>query len=118
MNLADGDLLNRRPVWEAMSELFLDTELQENSLSHIASTLTQSPYSLDELESILFHEVYPVLVPNLLQTAGEWAGFDAAWLEAKIIERTRRRRIFKRMPQFSRWMIRDDWNRVKELVGE
>ena len=80
------DLANRSPVWEALSDLFLDTDV---SLSRAwrASLLAASPYSIDDLERILIDEVYPICKYNLLSGAGEWAWFDQAWLEGRILRR-------------------------------
>jgi hypothetical protein len=68
-----------------MSDMFLDTELDEADFNRIAATLAASPYSLDELDDILWAEVYPACYGNLLLSAGEWAGFDPAWLESRIM---------------------------------
>lgn len=80
------DLTSRRPVWLALSEMFLDTD---TSLSRDwrARELAASRFSLEELEAILVDEVYPVCRANLLSIAGEWAGFDQSWLEQRITRR-------------------------------
>ncbi|WP_442505629.1 DUF7079 family protein [Novipirellula sp. SH528] len=118
MTPADQDIENRRPVWRALSDLFLDTELQDHDLSCIARSLAESPYTASEIETILFREVYPVCIANLTCVAGEWAGFDDAWLEASILKHARRRWTLANIVQLNRWMIRDDWNRVKVLYYE
>src|SRR5689334_20220173 len=64
MNAAADDTAARRPVWYAMSDLFLDTELDDDVLQDMAKTLAASPYSIDELDKILFCEVYPVCIWN------------------------------------------------------
>lgn len=80
------DLQTREPVWQALSDMFLDTD---TSLSRPwrAEQLARSPYAIEELERILVNEVYPVCRYNLLSVAGEWAGFDAAWLRTRILRR-------------------------------
>jgi hypothetical protein len=85
---AAEDLENRRPVWDALSSLFLDTD---TSLSREwrAQLLSASPYPLEQLHYILVDEVYPICRWNLLSIAGEWAGFDLVWLEGKILRRLR-----------------------------
>jgi hypothetical protein len=82
------DLRARRPVWEALSTLFLDTDTSLDR-EWRAKLLAASPYSLVELEQILIDEVYPICAGNLLSIAGEWAGFDPAWLEQRIMRRLR-----------------------------
>lgn len=80
------DLASRTPVWVAMTEFFLDTELTLVTLSHIAATCAASPYSIRELERIMFTEVWPAFLPNLLSVAGEWAGWEEAFVQRRILE--------------------------------
>ena len=81
---AESDLECRRPVWLALSDLFLDTDVNLFRAGN-ARTLAASPYSVDELDWILREEVYPACSFNLREVAGEWAGFDADWLERRIL---------------------------------
>ncbi|MBF5041839.1 hypothetical protein FGE12_05510 [Aggregicoccus sp. 17bor-14] len=83
--LADEELERRRPVWVAWSELFLDTQLDARDHARIAEVLGDSGYADGELLRILSDEVRPVVAANLLSMAGVWAGFDAAWLEERIL---------------------------------
>jgi len=76
----------RRAVWIAMSDLFLDTDVRLFYVS-TARVCAESPYSQEELERIFREEVAPVLEPNLLVAAGEWAGFDEEWLVNSISAR-------------------------------
>lgn len=105
---AAEDLANRRPVWDALSSLFLDTD---TSLSREwrAKLLSASPYSLEQLHYMLMDEVYPVCRWNLLSVAGEWAGFDLAWLETKIL---------RRLKSPLRFLHRANLGRVSVLVSE
>ena len=82
------DIESRRPVWQALSDMFLDTD---TSLSRAwrVKELAQSPYSLAELEEILVYEVYPACRSNLFLVVGEWAGFDLEWLEDRIRRRSK-----------------------------
>lgn len=80
------DLASREPVWEALSDMFLDTDVSI-SRQWRAEQLAESPYSIEQLEFILVDEVYPVCKYNLLSIAGEWSGFDPVWLKAKILSR-------------------------------
>ena len=109
IKLNKASLANRKTLWLALSDLFLDTKLQDSNLSFIALKMKESGYSLDEIKNILITEVLPACIPNLHCIAGEWAGFDEEWLYNKIItsppttpfKRWRYRRHF--------WMIRNDW---------
>src|SRR5271165_4582415 len=83
------DLLNRRAVWLALSALYLDTEQTPAMCEAGANALAQSPYTLDDLRTILAEEVHPACAANLMSPAGEWAGFDEDWLERRILARHR-----------------------------
>jgi len=74
------ELEKRIPVWTSISELYLDTELQDNDYTSIANTLTNTDFQLSELKEIDLYEVFPVLKNNLLSVAGVWSGFDQNWL--------------------------------------
>jgi hypothetical protein len=84
---AASDLVNRRPVWLALSALYLDTEQTPAMRAADANQLARSPYTLDDLRTILTAEVHPACTANLLSPAGEWTGFDPDWLEQRILGR-------------------------------
>ncbi|MGB7328823.1 MAG: hypothetical protein WBD31_28350 [Rubripirellula sp.] len=115
-NSAD-DLESRRPVWEAMSELYLDTELDADDLNRIGRILRSSPYNEAELDCIMFDEVFPVLIPNMWGVAGQWAGFDLDWLQAAILQRQQRRLKIPNAMILGRWMVRDHWRTVKGIAA-
>lgn len=115
MELSEPELNQRKPVWHAMSELFLDTELDDSALEHIAGVFVDSGYSLTELRVILDSEVGPVLYKNLYSVAGVWSGFDEHWLNEQIIAYLKApkrwqdalldpiRRLFKPGPNMLHW---------------
>ncbi len=76
MKAAVDDLINRRPVWEALSDVFLDADVAP-APAWRAERLAASTYSLAEIEHILIDEVYPIDKENLQGVAGGWTGFDA-----------------------------------------
>ncbi|WP_256659993.1 hypothetical protein [Pseudomonas sp. LS-2] len=77
MNAVDS---NRLKIWQALSEFFLDTEVEQAAFNHVAKTIEESGYTLTEVHSILWFEVFPVLQGNLKSVAGEWAGWPDEWL--------------------------------------
>lgn len=95
--LTDKDINIRKPVWSALSDLWLDTELQEWQLNSIAETLYESGYSIEVLREIYEKEVAPIVYTNLLCVAGEWAGFDDKWLHEEIISSLNSRGKFQRI---------------------
>lgn len=84
--LSPDEIARRRPVWDGMADLFLDTETRP-SLGFAAVACAESGYDDATLERIWRHEVSPVVGPNLLSVAGEWAGFDLDWLQERIEQR-------------------------------
>lgn len=80
------DLDARRPVWDALSSLYLDTDTSLLRPWRVR-VLAASPYDIGLLERILVDEVHPACRWNLASVAGEWHGFDPAWLERRILAR-------------------------------
>ena len=87
----DTGIDTRRPVWRALSELYLDTSYRD-AVRAAARELARSPYTPNELRAILFDEVHPVLARNLCATAGVWDGFDQDWLVHSIVRHRQRPR--------------------------
>lgn len=81
--LSSQELQSRTPVWEALADFWLDTELVDYEFDHIARVIAESPYSMAEIRDIHDYEVAPAVSGNLACVAGEWAGFDSEWLTAK-----------------------------------
>ncbi|WP_090261901.1 DUF7079 family protein [Pseudomonas panipatensis] len=70
----------RLKVWQALSELFLDTEIDDRTFAYVAQAIMDSKYSPEEIQTILWGEVFPVLESNLRSVAGEWVGWTDDWL--------------------------------------
>ena len=111
MNAAE--LVRRKPVWLALSEFYLDTELQPADFRRIRAVFDRSGYSAREIRQIDYEEVGPVLYGNLLSVAGEWAGFDEAALLAAVSKRaTKSIKIRSRFP--IRWL----WQKGLDYFNE
>lgn len=112
--------LARLPVWTALSELFLDTELTTTDLQAIAEILRQSPFDVAEIEYILRNEVTPAFIGNLMSVAGQWAPWTEdevleimnssldQWLPGRFIARILVRLLGK--------MIAEDWRHIADLL--
>ncbi|GAA3917087.1 DUF7079 family protein [Litoribacillus peritrichatus] len=107
----------RIQVWETLSDLFLDTELTDADLERMAKVLAESPYSIEQLQDILYYEVYPVCKGNLLCVAGEWAFFGREWVLEYIAPRMNKRPWLK-LPLMHRWMFKSYWMQIKELIHQ
>lgn len=116
-----SNIEERKPVWLALSRIYLDTELLESDFEYIASELIASPYTFNEVRAIDKNEVFPVLYPNLLIVAGEWAGFDDEWLVKRIVCSLQERNSFAQLGieysyRASSWMYKDDWQKLEEYM--
>lgn len=112
----------RALIWEAISNFYLDTELQSDDYDYIAKILLQSNLTLDELKDIDLYEVFPSLQMNLLSIAGEWAGFEMNWLKEKCSANWEKRnsmgfRIYIKVLNFLfYWMRSDCWKEIEERM--
>ncbi len=112
----------RTPIWMKLSELYLDTELQGDDYKNIAEVFYRSPYTLSEIYLINRHEVSPILITNLFSVAGEWAGFDEAWLVKSITEKTRdfnkiKTKKFTFTSLYFRIFGSSDWKKIYSLYN-
>ena len=103
----------------ALSDFYLDTTLQGLNFRYIARTVLASPYSLNETKRINQHEVFPVLHSNLLSVAGEWSGFDEAWLANEIIASLNKRSFFRALTNKATYIlhqqiIREPWKKLED----
>lgn len=117
------DIKQRKPVWIALSEFYLDTELDDSTLRHIAFTIIDSRYTFEEVKRINKYEVFPVLQYNLLSPAGVWAGFNEEWLIQKVTARLQSRNIFNKAGlelsyQSFKWMCKDYWQQLEKIYND
>jgi hypothetical protein len=115
MKPIEEDLAARQQVWEAMQMLFMDTS-QYYELPRIAQACARSPYTVAELRSILFLEVFPACRFNmtpLMWPGGEWTGLDRERLTERILLKHRhgRRPLLMGWLQTAYW-----WARLKPRI--
>jgi hypothetical protein len=119
MNITEAKIEERLPVWEALSEFFLDTSLESKDRERIAKVLAASPYTENEIEEILISEVGPVCGPTFFFLVGEWMGFDSQWLKTKIAPRIGKTVGPKWLYKFRYFpAYLEYWIRVRRLVAE
>ena len=117
MKATEAQIKERLPVWKALSEFFLDTELQPEDLEQIAKGLAKSAYSEDKLEGILDFEVCRGCRINWL--LWEWISFDEDWLVERIKPHYDKRAWFKRLFVWRhRWIYERHWKKVKRRILE
>lgn len=119
----NAEFKRRIPIWMALSDFYLDTELQEHNFLYIAKVIRKSGFSISEVKKIDKYEIFPVLQPNLLSVAGEWAGFEEKWLVAKIkthlkstwfISRLKTQWMYRKF----RWMHKDYWEKLEQVLTQ
>ena len=114
--VAHDEAQARAAVWIALGDLYLDTEMTAHTHEYLAQTLAASPYSIESLHRILVDEVHPALYANLMQVAGEWAGFDAAWLVTRVREVCARPLWRRRLSRLTLDLVRHDWRIVEARI--
>ena len=103
----------KRPVWNALSDLFLDTELRDEDFDRIAAQLASSSFTIREIETILRLEVTPAVRSNLRSMAGEWSGFDEEWLAARVLAKAKKESFWNRKVSRS---VRSDWQQIRNRI--
>jgi len=113
----------RRQLWVALSELYLDQEITEHTYRHIAHTIVATGHTFAEARAIDRQEVFPVLFQNLLTTAGVWTGWDEAWLVDAISRSLKRRNWLSRQLYNLAYRIHtryyaDVWQQLERVYAE
>lgn len=111
-------LKERLPVWQVLSEFFLDTQLSAEDYQAIASILAKSPYSTKEIKEILENEVYPVCYQNLTSAAGSWNEFGEDFMKERILPRLGKKRLlsFLGISPFNKDLYQGHWKVVEEQI--
>ena len=102
-----------------MSELFLDVGTPSMALDHVARFCARSPYSLSQLDSILFDEMWLVFRVNFWSAAGVWAGWSQEDVQQiKLRPRPRHRRIVPWMLNPAQLLYLWPWLGVGKKVSQ
>lgn len=113
---------SREEVWLTLSELWLDSQLDELGLQHIARQLRAAGLSPAELQHIMLYEVAPVVWLNHWSVAGVWDGFDPPWLFAGCRRNQRRGRWHRLKCRLLRrpmtYACSSEWQRILALLAE
>lgn len=107
-----------------LSDLFLDNELTSMEMNHMAKSLEELNLPLSILDSILRHDLFPILIYNLMCITGEWFGFD----ERILIEQVERQRksppgILNGFGHYAAWlalggMVTSSWNQIRARLQD
>jgi len=112
----------RKPVWLAPSDFYLDPAISDATIRHIASVIFESPYSIDEVKEINKFELFPVLQSNLHNVAGQWVGFNEEWLIEEITHSLRNRNWLKKTTiekSYAKleWMQKEYWVKLENVYS-
>lgn len=106
MPLSPAELEVRRPVWSAMSDLFLDTETRW-SVPFVGRVCAASGLDDEVLERVFWCEVFPLAIENLHSIAGDWAMLSLS--EPQLIDRAENPRHDRVNELTSAWMVSGSW---------
>jgi len=115
---------NRQRLWKAMSEFYLDTELQNYDYRSIVEVLLESNKSIKELMEIDKYEVFPVLKYNLISVSGTWAAFDMNWLFEECTKNYHQKnKLYFRIKTkinmlFIKYDNKEHWKIIKKMIKE
>ena len=107
-------------MWHALSDIFLDTELQPNGYRWIAGVLASSGYSQVELRSIFENEVAPAFIVNLFSVAGEWTSWSEDEVRQIMLRSLGRRFSLLRgmRKRLARPVVAEEWPKIAAMLAE
>lgn len=105
--LTAAQLAQRRPLWSAMSDLFLDTETRW-SVPWVGAACCESGLDDATLEGIFWAEVFPLAIPNLHDIAGEWGVLELP--ESMLVARAEAPHRDRVAELTSAWMVKHTWD--------
>ncbi|PKP95629.1 MAG: hypothetical protein CVT75_00940 [Alphaproteobacteria bacterium HGW-Alphaproteobacteria-14] len=115
--LCETEIARRLPVWSALSELFLDQELEPSDYRRIAEVIVRSGYSPAQAEAMLRCEVAPAFVVNLWSVAGEWEAWPEKYVRERVLEK--RGSTFTRVATrlFNNDLLSREWAKVAAHIN-
>ncbi|KAI1146785.1 hypothetical protein F4825DRAFT_439538 [Nemania diffusa] len=114
---------SRDSICIVLSALFLDVQLSQREIYSMAASLHQLNASADVLDDILYHDLFPILCPNLLGVCGIWTAFDEQWLLGQIYRRRKAHLSYvQRFCDYILWvvlggLIRQEFDQLKKAAG-
>ncbi len=102
-----------------MSDLWLDTELEDGHLEWIASEVRGAGLGRTELDHIFRFELAPFLGTYAQMIAGEWREFDPEWVCEQAAKRVGRPTLWARFIAWTKYHTspaQGSWERVLGLA--
>lgn len=113
-------LQKRKPIWIALSNFYLDTDLDTEELKQIIQVFKASPYSIDEIKLIDRFEVRPVVGGNLSSIAGEWSHFDEEWLiswASELHNKNKKGNLISNL-FYKIFLVSPYWRKVEKILSK
>lgn len=110
---------DRERLWVALSDLWLDTELDEERLVEIADVVRESHLTEAQLDHVFEVELAPFLGRNNLTIAGVWDGFDPEWVCAQARQRSHKNSLIPwtlAKTGVTTYAARPLWRQVKAIA--
>lgn len=105
--LSADELDRRKPLWSAMSDLFLDTETRWYP-PFVGHACVKSGFDDATLERVFWAEVFPLALFNLHDIAGEWAMLELS--EVLLAERAEKGERDRVLELTDAWMVKHTWD--------
>jgi hypothetical protein len=105
------------PLWCALADLFLDTDMPEHWVPTIANVIVRDGWSIEEAERVLRWEVRPAFYFNLLDIAGEWAGWRDEDVRRLVLAARNPKGAKRLLLGENRFMPADYWPQIIDEVG-
>ena len=114
MVASEVETTDRSRMWHLLSAFYLDEHMTSHQLSSIAARCAESKYTIEELDIIMFREVYPALIHNTWAPIGEWV----PWSEEEVAARVRKCRYQPTPVRWWQFITWRDWSRLKCQVRQ
>lgn len=108
--LASAEIERRLPLWTALADLFLDTDVM-HCVPHVARVIVEGGWRVEEAEDLLRWEVRPAFYRNLFNIAGEWAGWHPYEVRRAVLD-ARGEKLGRFLIGRNRFMPRAAWRAV------
>lgn len=116
-----GQSNQRQAVWMALSDLFIDNEIGYESIAERVAHL-----SIPEIHHILFYEVAPVCMSNLLVlTPANSKGFTEGYIFPKVeqhLQKMKTDRLYRQKvrikSKFYKVVLKQDWLKVMDIIRQ
>ena len=116
---SEQEIERRLPIWQALADLFLDTELQPADYRCIAQRVSGRGFTPDQLRAILADEIAPALAPNLFaDIAGEWAGWPEDHVGQAVIAALRDGPSWLLPTRAINAYVAQEWAKVADALGD